>query len=534
MDTRVPDHATDAAMAGRHALAMLGPSRKDRTKFLVRLLEAAKVRWDWRVSVLCDVVDQRAFADLVAPGGQTVPRPHLLRVADWENDPVEVAATEQRMREAEEAAGLTTGRLILAAGHSIGRAYNVPVRNTRRYALVRRVLKDNDEPFRLARRFFRFADEMLAAADPDLIYTYEWAQTPLYFAIWLAANRRGIPSVAVRYSKINADHAYWTTDRLMLNVAARERARAKHQAGARVSDAAKSYIDAFRTQPKVIKYIAAKWGIVERRGFLRWHLQYGRTIVRELINRFRGQDRALREPPFSRLFRYYAKLFLMFWHKRYFRTFSEEALERMKYVYLPLHKDAEFAQTFQATKWHDQRNTVRVFASMLPAGYRLLVREHRMNYGFRPTSSLRELWKIPNVVVIDPLDSQFKYLCHADLVVTENGSSGWEGLVLGRRVLLLARGFYEGAGLGVTVNDPQRLNRAILDILSKPPVADPAAHDVALGRMIDAEFETTFPMSDEGTDRAMDLLAETVGPAFQGDDRKPGQMREAERAGATP
>ncbi len=113
----------------------------------------------------------------------------------------------------------------------------------------------------------------------------------------------------------------------------------------------------------------------------------------------------------------------------------------MKYVYLPLHKDAEFAQTFQATTWHDQRNTVRVLASMLPAGYRLLVREHRMNSGFRPTRGYRELLNLPNVVLLDPHDSQFKYLRYADLVVTENGSSGWEGLVLGRRVLLLSRTF---------------------------------------------------------------------------------------------
>jgi hypothetical protein len=179
----------------------------------------------------------------------------------------------------------------------------------------------------------------------------------------------------------------------------------------------------------------------------------------------------------------------------------------MKFVYFPMHKEAEMAQTLQATAWHDQRQTIRMLAGALPFGYRLLVREHRMNYGRRRTHAYRELAQLPNVTLIDPFDTQFKYLQNANLIVTENGSSGWEALLMKRPTLLLAgRTFYEGSGLGTTVTDPDRLQATVVDLLSKPPAPDGHAYDHALAAMIDAEFESTFPMKPESFGEALDAF----------------------------
>jgi hypothetical protein len=503
--------ADEQNVHGLHVLAMLPPVKKERSRFLIQLLEAGKERWDWRVSVLCDGIEREDCRALVAPGGQAIERPHLLREMAWERDPAAVERVEETMREAERAAGLASGGVILAAGHSVGRGYNLPVRHMRKYALVRRVTRDSAEPFRIIRRLFQFADEMLDKAKPDLIYAFEWA-TPLNLCVWMAAQRRGIPCVAMRYSKIVPGHAFWTTDRGMMNTMAMELATKNRVSGAVTSAEAKEHLAAFRDRPRVISYIAERWSNQARRNFVRWHAQYARIIVREFFNSFRGQDSALREPPFSRLFRYYHFLYLGAAHQRFFRSFDEDALASMKYVYFPLHKEAELAQTFQAPLWYDQRKTVRVLASMLPQGYRLLVREHRLNLGHRPTRSFEEFATIPNVTLIDPYDSQFKYLRHADLIVTENGSSGWEGLVLGRRVLTLSRTFYDGAGLGTKILDPDKLNAAVLEKLNSEPVSDAAEWDHALGCVIDAERETTFPGSADGVRAALDLLKHAVGP----------------------
>lgn len=514
MDARSPMSLDENALAGARLLALLPLSRKDRTKYIFELLAAGKARWNWNIDVVCQVTDRRPFEDLVAPAGRLYSPPHLLKIADWERDPTAEAAVVARMHEGELAADLPLGRMVLAGAHSVGRAYNLKLRYSNRYPLVQRMARHNLEPFRVYHRLFKFCDDTLASANPDLVFALDWT-TPLNSCMWLAANLRGIPCVSLRNSKIVPNHAFWTGHRLLLNTASLERAWAKREAGVPISEAACKYIDGFRNQPRTIDYIANKWRDRMRRGFWRWHLEYARTMVRELINTTRGQDRALRELGIVRLYRYYRGLWLAYYHRRFLKVMNEATLADTKYVYFPLHKEAELAQTFQATLWHDQRNTVRVLASLLPAGYRLLVREHRLNYGLRPTRVYRQLSTIPNVTLIDPFNSQFKYLRHANLIITENGSSGWEGLLLGRPVITLASTFYDGAGLRSKIKNPEQLNAAILDALAKPAIADAQAYDHALGCMVDAEFESTFPTNMSGTPVALDLLMTTVVGALQ-------------------
>jgi hypothetical protein len=197
--------------------------------------------------------------------------------------------------------------------------------------------------------------------------------------------------------------------------------------------------------------------------------------------------------------------------KRFLSTFDDAALAAIKYVYFPMHKESDLPLTFQATPWQDQRNTVQLLASCLPFGYRLLVREHRLNFGQRPTSYYRHLLQLPNVVLIDPFDSQYKYLRNADLIVTESGSSGWEGLLLGGRVLTLAPNFYEGAGLSIEVRDLNKLSTAIVETLCRPVVSDPVMHERNLGHMIDAELATVFSDKEERIPDALDHLSRTYG-----------------------
>ena len=503
-------HISDGAtLHGKRLLISLPPSKKDRTRVIAAFLADAKHRWGMEVDAICAKLDQKGFAPLVGPNGRYFIVPHLLRPQDWESDTEEVAEVERKIHEAELASGLPMGRLVLAAAHSVGRAFSTPVRRVRRYALVRKVLKDNAQPFLILRRLFHFADQVLEEATPDFICTYEYA-TALNGVLWFAAKRRGISCVGIRFSKINSGEGFWTLDRKLLNTIAIKRGTARRLAGATPSGTAKARIDKFRNRPATVAYITNKWRGHAERGFLRWHAQYLRTMARETLSWLRGQDRALAEPLGSRLGRYYLQLLMGQRHQRLLHSFDEDDLAATKYVYFPMHKEGELAQTLQATQWYDQRNTIRVLASLLPFGYRLLAREHRLNFGHRPTRFYRELAQIPNVVVIDPFNSQFKYLRHADLVVTENGSSGWEGLMLGRRVLVLSNTFYDGAGLGVRVTDPDRLNKAILEIIAKR-VTDDAAYDQVLASSIDAELETTFPMEEDGANAAVEMLAEVVG-----------------------
>ena len=207
----------DAAMTGLRVLFL---PKNNLTDYLVPLVKAAKARWDWRIDVLGEESDRPAFKSLTTDSGTLFVPPDPLYQAAWEEDPESVCAIDQRIREAEAVTGIPMGRVVLAGGRSIGRAFVAPMRYMPSTRVARRVLRDNCEPSRIVRRWFRFAGEVLDASAPDLIIAGQWA-TALHYTVWIAAARRGIPCVANRLSKINSDHCFWTTDREMLNGAAR-------------------------------------------------------------------------------------------------------------------------------------------------------------------------------------------------------------------------------------------------------------------------------------------------------------------------
>ena len=403
MNMQDQTNTADQMMRDLRVLVIFPPSKKDRTQYLMAVLEAAKKRWNWQINGVAANIDLKPFEKLVAPDGQLFSPPWLLRAADWESDAAESAETAKRLQEAENKSNLPLGRAILSGAHSIGRAYNKAVRNTNQYPLIRRVVRDNSEPARIFRRLFRFADEAMEACKPDIVIAPDWT-TPQHFSTFMAASRRGIPCVAIRNSKIMHDQGFWTTDRLLFNTMALDEAAVRRREKMPVSNEALKRVREFRDQPTTIKYIANRWVYRTQRNFLRWHWQFGGIVTREFVNSFRGQDNALRERWIGRILRFYRRTIYSYYHQLFINVIGDEDLAKMKYVYFPMHKEAELAQSFQATLWNDQRNTIRTLASNLPFGYRLLVREHRLNFGVRPTRFYREMAKIPNVVMLDPFE----------------------------------------------------------------------------------------------------------------------------------
>ena len=472
--------------------------RKNSLKpFFVPLLQEARKRWNWHIDVLCEAGEHPDYADSISSSGKIYVLPDMRRSLEWEFDERAVLETNKQIRQAEIAAGMSLNRLPLANQRDIGAAYVAPNWNVKDTSFVKKILQDNMEPFRVARRFFRNVDDILAESAPDLILTYEWGK-PFRFATWLAAAGRGIPCIAVRRSKILSDRGFCTTHPLLFNVAAMERARDRIKSNVAVSDEAKAYIQDFRQRPAMVKYIKDRWqsGRKQRKSF--WNFQFAKQMVKDAVQTAMGRIGKRRSYAVWQLFEHYRLQYLLYYQKRFFHRFDEAALGEMKYVYFPMHKETDISHTFQAAVWHNQNNTIQILASLLPGGYRLLVREHRFNHGLRPKSYWRQLSQLPNVVVVDAFDSQYKYLNNADLIVTENGSSGWEGLLLNRRVITLAQTFYDGAGLATKVKDANSLGAVVVDALARPAVVDQAMHDRALGCMLDAERDTTFPMGVDG------------------------------------
>ena len=70
---------------------------------------------------------------------------------------------------------------------------------------------------------------------------------------------------------------------------------------------------------------------------------------------------------------------------------------------------------------------------IIPFGYTLLIKEHRGTWGRRKTEFYTFLNNLPNVEFISPFDDQYKYIKNANLIITDNGSTGWEGILLKKK-----------------------------------------------------------------------------------------------------
>ena len=312
------------------------------------------------------------------------------------------------------------------------------------------------------------------------------------------AEFRGVPFLINRRCKVHAHRCYWTLDRAMLSDLAKRAYRDKETSRAPVSDAARDYVGNFRNQPQTVAYIANFWSYAAAsKEWWNWHRKCAGLALGQIVH---AVKRRTGQPPkraWPTLIEFYRMRFLKLRQRPLMKRFGESELEGMSYVYLPFHKEPEMAINFQAYPWHSQIHTVEFLSALLPRGYKLLVREHRGTSGRRPTAFLRRLAGYPGIVVVDPFDPQFKYIQNADLIITDNGSTGWEGILFGKPVITLHENFYDVPGLSTHVTEPEKLNQAILKLLRAPEPPDEQAYERRLGWFIDAQWETTFADDDE-------------------------------------
>jgi hypothetical protein len=294
---------------------------------------------------------------------------------------------------------------------------------------------------------------------------------------------------------------------LMYNGATRRNVAARRERNAPITTQALDRIAAFRAQPSTLRYVQENWKTLEDRGWFAHHLSLARALAVELRHYWRRASGPAPKPALQLFLEHYRRPLLLLWQSAYFRRLSEQELRNIRYIYIAMHKDPEQALNHQAPFWSNQYNTVALLSAALPSTYRLLVREHRNNLGRRPTHYYKEIARLPNVTMIDGLDDQFKYLRSAEIVVTENGTTGWEGVLLCRRVITLADNFFDAAQLARRVRDPERIAATIVEMLAEPAVKDLAAYDRALGWIIDAEYEMTIRVDAADQKETFEQLA---------------------------
>ena len=466
------------------------------------LVMAGRERRGWRVGIVSEAASPGQHAKLLSSPAEFFSLPELGRPAAWEASSSAAAEVRTMVRECEQAAALPLNRITLAGERVLGRAYGREFYHWPSYSLSRQVLSDNEGPARAVERLFAYIRDVLDQFKPDLVLSGNFA-APEMIVLHMLCARRQVPCWVTRPSKILSDRSFWTDDRRMANAAAASGCRQRVSSGEPASDRAAAFLAKFRDQPATVAYIQNNWDNASTSW--RRHRDLAVQGMLNLRHLIRGQSGSESKPVWGRFLEMYRQAYLKRRQRRFYRRIEDEELKAKPYLYLALHKEPELALNVQHAEWHSQKHLIAWLSANLPAGYRLLVRDHRFNVGRRPTRYYDDIRRYPGVTLLDPLDAQFKYIRNAALIVTDNGTTGWEGLIFGRPVIVLGENYYSATGLAPVVEAAGQLGSAILHALYRQERIAASERDRRLGALIDAEFETSI--SDDDVDGQLGALA---------------------------
>ncbi len=166
------------------------------------------------------------------------------------------------------------------------------------------------------------------------------------------------------------------------------------------------------------------------------------------------------------------------------------------FVYVPLHYQPERTSSPQGGVFSDQMLLVKTLAASLPAGWRLLVKEHPNQWlphgddytPYRYPGFYEELAKIPGVILVPLSTSTFELIEHAQAVSTISGIPAWEGLLRGKPAILFGCSWFMHAPGVYRVDSVASCRQALAEIAA---AGGPSAQSMVdyLGALGDASVQ---------------------------------------------
>ena len=143
------------------------------------------------------------------------------------------------------------------------------------------------------------------------------------------------------------------------------------------------------------------------------------------------------------------------------------------YIYFPLHVDPEASTMVLADMFTDQMAVIESIAKTMPAGTRLIVKEHIPCLGHRPKGFYERIANMPDVRLVNPFMNNFEIMQNAKLVCTITGTAGWESFIFGKAPLVIGNVYYLKLGEGlVHCQDLSKMGEAIKDAMATEPVSE--------------------------------------------------------------
>jgi hypothetical protein len=149
---------------------------------------------------------------------------------------------------------------------------------------------------------------------------------------------------------------------------------------------------------------------------------------------------------------------------------SAAALPESPFAAYFIHAQPEVTVDGWAFEYQDQAATIRNIAAALPADLVLVVKEHRVQAGWRDPGFYKELLSIPGIVVVNDQVPAGHVVRRAEIVFTLTGTVSLEAMCLGVPAVIFGSIYYEQfpgirrvrswSELRAVVNERDRLPRA--------------------------------------------------------------------------
>ena len=127
---------------------------------------------------------------------------------------------------------------------------------------------------------------------------------------------------------------------------------------------------------------------------------------------------------------------------KFIRTQKFEKYENEKYIFYGMHKQPESSIDINGMYYEDQYRNIFNLWRILPPGWFLLVKEHRVGIGDRPLSFYKKIQKLDHVILIDELENSYPIIQNAQITATVTGTIALEAGLMGKNAITFGKQFF--------------------------------------------------------------------------------------------
>lgn len=175
-------------------------------------------------------------------------------------------------------------------------------------------------------------------------------------------------------------------------------------------------------------------------------------------------------------FRTYVNLFLRNVYRRFklnaIKNKYDKPVDGESFLLYPIHFHPESSTSILAGTYLDEYEVIRNIAFNLPQGMKLYVKDHISAWGYPSLDFYKKIQKLPNVRLLHPNEPTKLLIKKSRAVITLTSTVGYEAVLLGKKVFLYGKVFYDFHRDVIPVRNPSQLFELIAEELKKSPIAD--------------------------------------------------------------